>query len=200
MQETLDAIKSGEMQVSDLPPIQVLVGENGNGNNFQKDDNSNENHNQGQEEWFFSLNNRRLWVLKRLREEGFLEANNNKVFVRVRAPKSKQERERYNVENCALEAKIVPENKKKGSKKKIKVEETGEKNANMLQEITISEASGNDTHDDCCPKEKTCEVAEEQSIETFVRWRDGQEISSDSEDSDDSDLVVPSNRFCALSL
>jgi hypothetical protein len=55
--------------------------------------------------WYFSLNNRRLWVLKRCREEGLLK--DNQIAVRVREPKSASETSRYTVENCALEAKII---------------------------------------------------------------------------------------------
>lgn len=61
--------------------------------------------------WYFSLNNRRLWVLKRCREEGLLQ--NNTVGVRVRHPKSEAEAKRYNLENCALEAKFLREPKPK---------------------------------------------------------------------------------------
>lgn len=57
--------------------------------------------------WYFSLNNRRLWVLKRCREEGLLE--NNSIRVRVRAPKSESEMERYTLQNCAVEAKFLRE-------------------------------------------------------------------------------------------
>jgi hypothetical protein len=57
--------------------------------------------------WYFSLNNRRLWVLKRCREEGLLK--DNQIAVRVRQPKSASEASRYTVENCALEAKIMRE-------------------------------------------------------------------------------------------
>jgi hypothetical protein len=57
--------------------------------------------------WYFSLNNRRLWVLKRCREEGLLE--DNRIRVRVRTPKSSAEAARYSLENCALEAKIIRE-------------------------------------------------------------------------------------------
>ena len=53
--ETLEEIRQGNLSPSDLPPIQVLVGD-------QDDD---------QEPWYFSLNNRRLWVFKRCREEGW---------------------------------------------------------------------------------------------------------------------------------
>jgi hypothetical protein len=57
--------------------------------------------------WYFSLNNRRLWVFKRCREEGLLE--NNVILVRVREPKSGSEEDRYTVENCAVEAKFIRE-------------------------------------------------------------------------------------------
>jgi hypothetical protein len=57
--------------------------------------------------WYFSLNNRRLWVLKRCREEGLLDKN--QIRVRVRAPKSSAEASRYSLENCALEAKMMKE-------------------------------------------------------------------------------------------
>lgn len=59
--------------------------------------------------WYFSLNNRRLWVLKRCREEGLLEKFDNLVRVRVRTPKSAAEASRYTLENCALEAKLMRE-------------------------------------------------------------------------------------------
>lgn len=88
---TLESIRQREISPEDLPPIQVLVGPTG-------DD--------GQT-WYFSLNNRRLWVLKRCREEGLLE--NNQIRVRVRTPKSSGEESRYTIENCALEAKLMRE-------------------------------------------------------------------------------------------
>jgi hypothetical protein len=59
--------------------------------------------------WYFSLNNRRLWVLKRCREEGLLSSSNNQIPVRVRAPKSQAEMERYTLEKCALDAKVIRE-------------------------------------------------------------------------------------------
>ena len=88
---TLDSIRNQEISPSDLPPIQVIVG--------PEDDKG--------RRWYFSLNNRRLWVLKRCREEGLLE--NNQIFVRVRKPKSRAEAARYSLENCAVEAKLMRE-------------------------------------------------------------------------------------------
>ena len=89
--QTLDDIREGNIKPEDIPPIQVLMGPVG-------DDG---------ERWYFSLNNRRLWVLKRCREEGLLP--NNLIRVRVRAPKSIAELERYSIQNCSLEATFMRE-------------------------------------------------------------------------------------------
>jgi hypothetical protein len=89
--QTLQDIRDGTIQAHDLPPIQVIVG--------PVDDDG--------ERWYFSLNNRRLWVLKRCREEGLLV--NNQIRVRVRHAKSSAELERYTLQNCALEAKFMRE-------------------------------------------------------------------------------------------
>jgi len=93
--QVLEDIKSGKTKVTDLPPIQVLVGSGSS------------------DGWYFSLNNRRLWVLKQLRDGGFLEEQGNLVKVRLRQPKSQSEQERYNISNCALNARIIVEKKKK---------------------------------------------------------------------------------------
>lgn len=92
VEDTLNEIRQGKMKASDLPPIQVLLG--------PIDDETGE-------PWYFSLNNRRLWVLKRCREEGLLP--DNRIYVRVRKPKSEQEALRYSIDNCVLEAKFMPE-------------------------------------------------------------------------------------------
>jgi len=57
------------------------------------------------------LNNRRLWVFKRCREEDLLP--NNVISVRVRQPKSIAELERYSITNCAVEAKFMREKENK---------------------------------------------------------------------------------------
>lgn len=93
---TLDSIRNGELRPDDLPPILVLVGPP------PADD-------EGGGRWYFSLNNRRLWVLKKCREEGLLEGQGNTIRARVREWKSDKERERYTVEKCALEAKFMRE-------------------------------------------------------------------------------------------
>lgn len=68
--------------------------------------------NDGRGRWYFSLNNRRLWVLKRCREEGLLLDTNNMVLVRLRHAKSEAESKRYTIDNCALEAKVMKESPK----------------------------------------------------------------------------------------
>mmetsp|Transcript_13800 Transcript_13800/g.24994 ORF Transcript_13800/g.24994 Transcript_13800/m.24994 type:complete len:214 (-) Transcript_13800:234-875(-) len=90
VQGTLDAIRKKELSPSELPPIQVIVGPEDNDGT-----------------WYFSLNNRRLWVLKRCREEGLLE--NNLIRVRVRQAKSGGEEHRYTLQNCSVEAKFIRE-------------------------------------------------------------------------------------------
>ncbi|KAL3773955.1 hypothetical protein ACHAW5_010852 [Stephanodiscus triporus] len=109
--ETLEEIRRGELEPRNLPPIQVLIGPD---------------EHDGLGPWYFSLNNRRLWVLKQCHKEGLLDnvRYNNSIAVRVRAPKSGAEAQRYTVENCALDAKFTREgeggrsNKKRGNKKK----------------------------------------------------------------------------------
>ena len=67
--------------------------------------------NDGLGPWYFSLNNRRLWVLKQCQKEGLLDNArcSGMIAVRVRAPRSEAEKQRYSVGNCALEAKFTRE-------------------------------------------------------------------------------------------
>lgn len=100
--DTLQAIRDGKLRVEDLPPILVISGGAGGDND--------EREGKGVESpWYFSLNNRRLWVLKRCREEGLLDGSGGLIRVRVRQPRSEAERSRYTVQNCALEAKFMRE-------------------------------------------------------------------------------------------
>lgn len=91
---TFDSILSGDLNPNDLPPIQVLIGPVDEHDGLP---------------WYFSLNNRRLWVFKRCAEEGLLDHQGGKIWVRVREPKSQKERERYTLDNCAVEAKFIRE-------------------------------------------------------------------------------------------
>jgi hypothetical protein len=94
VEQTLDDIRIGKISPNDLPTIQVIVGT----------DTSLDG-----KPWYFSLNNRRLWVLKECQKEGLLERQHNMIRVRIRAFKSKREQERYTLQNCSLEAKFIRE-------------------------------------------------------------------------------------------
>ncbi|KAG7351251.1 hypothetical protein IV203_010611 [Nitzschia inconspicua] len=192
---TLEEIRTGTTQLSDLPPIQVLVG--------PSDENG--------EPWYFSLNNRRLWVLKRLRDEGFLEPFGNKIHVRVRTHKSEQERERYSVENCALEAKLVREkpHKRKGSTKMTNCSEVRNGQPETSNEIILDRNENNDeSGDDATNGEK--EVIDNVAVKRSHGRKgfgvlmmeddsDNDESSSDESD-DDDDGPPPANRFGALQM
>jgi hypothetical protein len=99
------------LRPEDLPPIQVIVGPD---------------ENDGKGPWYFSLNNRRLWVLKRCREEELLK--NNAIRVRVREAKSVNEEERYNLKNCVVEARFMREQQPSASSTHGVIEQQGTKN------------------------------------------------------------------------
>ena len=155
---TLEEIRKGKVKPSDLPPIQVIVG---------RDDMTSSDG-----PWYFSLNNRRLWVLKRCREEGLLP--NNQIFVRVRKPKSEQEALRYSIENCALEAKIISE-KAKSTKPEGNMMTQGSK---QEDEETIEE--------------------ETPSIQTRENANIIDDENSTDDDSSDDSITQVSNRFSAF--
>jgi hypothetical protein len=84
LEDTLLDIVENRLRVEDLPPITVIENE---GN-------------------YFSLNNRRLYVLRQLRSQGLL--TNNSVQVHLK-PALEREKKKYTPENCVMEAKIMIE-------------------------------------------------------------------------------------------
>ena len=90
VEDTLKDIQEGILKVEDLPLITVVRGGDGS---------------------LVSLNNRRLYVLKKLREEGRLA--NNEVKVRLK-PALARELERYTKDRCSLNATIMREHKAGG--------------------------------------------------------------------------------------
>lgn len=160
-------------------PFQVLIGPD---------------ENDGLGPWYFSLNNRRLWVLKECHKEGLLnnERYNNKIPVRVRDPKSGTEAERYTVESCALEAKFMREGgggSKKGKNGK------GKKGADFESQITkrteaisLNEKHIRDKNDESNGNEsdKSCGSNQRENK------------ASDSESESDDNVAHQSNRFSAL--
>lgn len=187
---TLEAIRNHQVDpIYDLPPIQVLVRlpptttTTTTGSSDNEDDGV----------WYFSLNNRRLWVLKECWQEGLLQEYNHRIRVRVRSPKSQAELERYTVQNCALHAKLmresVPSNhnnhRKNRASKKDKTKDS--------TTIETPELSASRVPDFCWAKKKD-EMDTGMSV-----------IGSDQNDEEDSDSsccndgsVLSNNRFTAL--
>jgi hypothetical protein len=158
--ETLESIRRKEMTPSDLPPIQVIVGP-------QTEDGP----------WYFSLNNRRLWVLKRCREEGLLDKN--QIRVRVRSPKSSAEASRYSLENCALEAKMMKESAPSEKKR----DDTRTKESYSEAQATAG-----------------LDLGEQFKPQPLLPLQVDDDVdSNDSSDSDESDDFETPNRFSALS-
>lgn len=85
--ETLQAIEQGRLRVEDLPKITII---------------------QHGEEQYYSLNNRRLWVLKQCCELGLLK--DNVVAVRVRPlPKTKRLQNKFDPARCCDTARFMKE-------------------------------------------------------------------------------------------
>ena len=84
LDSTIESIINKEITIEDLPNITII--KNGN--------------------FYFSLNNRRLYVFKFLRDNGFLEARDNLIQVRTKAALTR-ELERYTIDRCSLSAKIM---------------------------------------------------------------------------------------------
>ncbi len=84
IEDTLLDITEHRISVEDLPLITVI---------------ENDGH-------YFSLNNRRLYVLKKLRTDGLLPNNSVKVYIKTALEREKR---KYTPEHCALEARIMNE-------------------------------------------------------------------------------------------
>ncbi len=172
--ETFESIQKGEMDPADLPPIQVIVGPD------EQD---------GKGPWYFALNNRRLWVLKRCREEGLLK--NNVVRVRVRAPKSHVEFERYTIENCALQASFKREKPPltgimEGVKNMKTDDSKKKKNTEAEKESDKSESEGEAEEES--PKDNASETSEPNEEED-------QESENESSSEDEAPAVPYRNPF-----
>ncbi|KAL7540381.1 hypothetical protein ACHAXR_010074 [Thalassiosira sp. AJA248-18] len=180
--ETLEEIREGRLDPGALPPIQVIIGPD---------------ENDGLGPWYFSLNNRRLWVLKQCHREGILD----NISVRVRTPKSGAEAERYSIENCALEAKFMREGGGGGGGGGSKSKKKGKGENGAVQ------------RDGSCDSEKGLEVGDgntskqslnEQVRKGTIRNEDENDIDSDrhsdasDSESDSDDDVAHQNPFSAL--
>mmetsp|Transcript_20936 Transcript_20936/g.38402 ORF Transcript_20936/g.38402 Transcript_20936/m.38402 type:complete len:260 (-) Transcript_20936:48-827(-) len=190
--ETLEEIRRGSLEPGDLPPIQVIIGPD---------------ENDGSGPWYFSLNNRRLWVLKQCYKEGLLdnERYNNTIPVRVRMPKSEAEAERYSIDNCALEAKFMREGGSGGGKSKKKKKGKGKKGA-----VQCGNGCDSDVGGELDMRDGVREPANDLINERAIRDEEDNEIKSDkqydiskSEDASDSESesdgdISRENPFSAL--
>jgi hypothetical protein len=93
LEETLQLLRDKRLAPEQLPTITVIEGPPGADG----------------EPWFFSLNNRRLWVFKQAHKEGLLVT----ISVRARGAKP-HEVERYTLQKCALEATLMRERRADG--------------------------------------------------------------------------------------
>jgi hypothetical protein len=133
---TIDDIENFRITVDDLPLITVL-----NNDGF-----------------YFSLNNRRLYVLKYIRERGLLFNRNNLVSVRIKSANAK-EIQRYTISRCSLHARIMPI-KQMNNNNKDEEEDNNEDDEDLELE---SEHSGSDFN------EKPVQFDLDQSHEVYPR-------------------------------
>ena len=113
VEDTLADIIAGKMSINDFPKITVIL-------------------NQGT---YFSLNNRRLYVLKDLRLRGLLPGN--VIGARVKEA-LEREKDRYKVERCSLVARIMKENSADG-KDPSEVDIDGEEHSGSDKDIEYEE-------------------------------------------------------------
>jgi len=153
----MEEIRQGKLEPNALPPIQVLIGPT-------TDDD--------QGPWYFSLNNRRLWILKQCYKEGLLD--NNTIAVRVRLPKSDAERERYCIQNCALEAKFIRESNPNKKKKKamVKAKEKVKSDTDSKDREDTTQLTNDFSQMSTAIKEEDNDSSDESSVD------DGQVVAS----------------------
>ena len=152
--------------------------------------------------WYFSLNNRRLWVLKRCREEGLLA--NNQILVRVRPAKSASEAQRYSLDNCSVEAKFMRErdlNANMPITTRYKAADSlnfNEAEEDLEQILASNEKSRSKTDHDEIEKDSSDEDVSQKCRRNPFATAQG-EACDDSDDSSDDDLPrVRGNPFNAL--
>jgi hypothetical protein len=93
IEQTFEEIVNGETKVSDLPLITVIYNEDS----------------------YFSLNNRRLFLFKKLKSEGKLPGG--KIMAQLKMP-LEREKSRYIPSRCSLQAKLMREHTPKSGEEK----------------------------------------------------------------------------------
>jgi hypothetical protein len=118
IEETLQEIVTGVTSIKDIPLITVIPNE----------------------DCYFSLNNRRLFLFKRLREMGLLQ--NNTITAYAKAP-LEREKQRYLPSRCSLTAKLMKEFEKSAAKEGDDEADEQEQHEDPLTtEPSISEFEG----------------------------------------------------------
>ena len=202
VRETLEAIRSHQVDpIYDLPPIQVLIGSGTPTRTTPFDDDDDNNKAAADDDadsataWYFSLNNRRLWVLKQCLAEGLLEKYDNLIRVRVREPKSRAEMERYTVENCALHAKLMRESSAHYSSGNIynssKNNDDDKKRDTTSIDVPVQEMTT------CIDSSLAIDGVDVGLAVCVVASDEDEDDDADSSCSDDDEPVM-SNRFTAL--
>ena len=130
IEDTLSEIREGVTLATTLPLITIIPDTNGN---------------------YYSLNNRRLYVLKQLKREGIVDT----VTVRLKQP-LEREKVRYTPERCSLHCSIMKE--KEMEHKEKEMESVGEIDGE--KEMEGGGDKDSDNHDD--QKEDANEEGEEQ--------------------------------------
>ena len=127
VQATLDALLKGEINTADLPQISLL---------FDGRD-------------YFSLNNRRLFVFKTLKQAGKLQT----VRARVKpVPQTKRMKTKYTVDKCSLTAKLIregaPEDRERSQSDQEDEEERPVKKSEVKAKPSKRQVSDDEDDDD----------------------------------------------------
>lgn len=190
------------LEPCDLPPIQVLVGSPSHNKDKKNEDGVDDENDDDEGPWYYSLNNRRLWVLKQCYKEGLLDnaRYNNLIAVRVRKPKSVDEVKRYTIANCALEAKFTRTTGNGGgggSKKKEKQKGRNKNNDNNNKVILTDHSASSDVSSAIIVDDLSRDAARERR---HVVDKNMDEINSDisDRDSESDDGLAHKNPFSTL--
>jgi hypothetical protein len=190
------------LEPCDLPPIQVLVGSPSHNKDKKNEDGVDDENDADEGPWYYSLNNRRLWVLKQCYKEGLLDnaRYNNLIAVRVRKPKSVDEVKRYTIANCALEAKFTRTTGNGGgggSKKKEKQKGRNKNNDNNNKVILTDHSASSDVSSAIIVDDLSRDAARERR---HVVDKNMDEINSDisDRDSESDDGLAHKNPFSTL--
>lgn len=157
----MDDIREGRTRVTDLPPIQVVIGDL----------------NEEGGVWYYTLNNRRLWVIKQLKKEGLVE----RIGTRARRFKGKEPR-RYCIEKCVLEASLM-RTRAVGSRGKKEGEEDQGGRKEIGEEERISAKNGK--QDEGINAHKHASIEETKHLDRDIHMLNAETLLCPSSDSDE---------------